>query len=60
MKVKVFRKRKIPKWVCDPANCDHCLYIGEGDFICDSFPGEAYVAVMTDWMPTERYLHCRK
>ena len=20
--------------VCDPAICDHCTYLGEGDFIC--------------------------
>lgn len=59
-KAKVRRVRRKPVLICDPGVCDHCLYIGEGDFICDDFPGEAYVAVMTDWEPTEKYLHCRR
>ena len=57
------RKKKRMKWrpvpkLCDPGMCDHCTYVGEGDFLCDDYPGEAYVVVMSDWEPTENYLHC--
>lgn len=44
--------------MCDPGMCDHCTYIGEGDFICDSGPGEP-VLVVDDWEPTENYLQCK-
>jgi hypothetical protein len=49
--------------ICDPARCSHCEYIGEGDFICDSFSdkhGNPAIMVMSDWEPTENYLRCRK
>ena len=36
-------------------NCDHCIYIGEGDFICDA--GEPFM-VMSDWEPTDDYWNC--
>lgn len=48
--------------ICDPACCNHCEYIGEGDFICDNFPddqGNPAVLVMSDWEPTENYLKCK-
>lgn len=38
--------------------CDHCQYIGEGDFICDDAP-ERPVIVVDGWEPTENYLRCR-
>lgn len=44
--------------ICDPGVCDHCTYVGEGDFLCDNTDDEAYVVVMSDWEPTEQYLHC--
>ena len=28
-------KKKKPELICDPAVCDCCQYIGEGDFLCD-------------------------
>lgn len=28
------RRRPMPK-TCDPNMCDHCMYLGEGDFVCD-------------------------
>ena len=28
------RRRPAPK-TCDPNLCDHCMYIGDGDFVCD-------------------------
>ena len=45
--------------MCDPGMCDHCQYIGEGDFICDNAP-EGPVLVVEDWMPNENAgLYCR-
>lgn len=26
-------RRPVPK-TCDPNLCDHCMYLGEGDFVC--------------------------
>ena len=47
---------------CDPGICDHCLYIGDGDFICDlhGMGPEETVFVLEDWMRTEHYLQCKK
>lgn len=36
-KRKKYQHRDKP-WMCDPGMCDHCVYIGEGDFICDKGP----------------------
>lgn len=44
-----------PKKFCDPAVCDCCLYVGEGDFLCD----EHMEIVVSDWKPTENYLMCQ-
>lgn len=46
---------------CDPGICDHCLYIGDGDFICDlhGMGPEETVFVLEDWMRTEHYLQCK-
>ena len=41
-----------------PRMCDHCQYIGDGDFICDDAP-EGPVIVVDGWEPTENYLRCR-
>lgn len=30
-KRKKYQHRDKP-WMCDPGMCDHCVYIGEGDF----------------------------
>lgn len=35
-------------------NCEHCIYIGEGDYICD----ENNEIVIEDWMPTDDYVWC--
>lgn len=49
------RHKKVrTKKTCDPALCDNCVYIGEGDFLCD----EHQEIVVSDWMPTEFYLMC--
>ena len=34
---------------CDES-CDNCIYIGEGDFICD----EAQEIVIDEWVPVYR------
>jgi len=42
--------------MCDPAVCDCCLYIGEGDFYCDRFQE----IVVSEWEPTGKYLICQQ
>ena len=37
---------------CDPDVCPNCLYIGEGDSLCDVLQE----IVLEDWMPTEHYM----
>lgn len=51
----------LPK-TCDPNLCDHCMYLGEGDFVCDlnGLGPDTTVFVMEDWEPTEHFLQCRK
>ena len=44
-----------PNKFCDPAICDCCQYIGEGDFLCDKH----MEIVVSDWEPTENYLMCQ-
>lgn len=46
----------------DPNLCDHCMYLGEGDFVCDlhGLGPEETVFVMEDWEPTEHFLQCRR
>lgn len=43
---------------CDPSVCDNCLYIGEGDFICDKY--SLPILVIDDWYPNENFLKCKK
>lgn len=57
-KVKARRIKRKPQKLCDPGVCDHCLYIGEGDFLCDCHPSAEYVVVMSDWEPTDLYMYC--
>ena len=37
---------------CNPDECPHCQYIGEGDSWCD----EIHEVVLSDWEPTEHYM----
>ena len=37
--------------------CEDCLYIGEGDFICDRYYPP--VIVKEDWTPTNYYCNCK-
>lgn len=41
--------------LCSPDVCDHCIYIGEGDSICDI---EDPKIVLDDWEPTDDYFWC--
>lgn len=50
------RARNKRKKICDPGMCDECLYIGEGDFLCDKYQ----TIVVSDWEPTEDYLICKE
>ena len=54
-KHKKVHDRPTPKRFCDPAVCDCCQYIGEGDFLCDKH----MEIVVSDWEPTENYLMCQ-
>lgn len=36
-------------------NCEHCIYLCEGDFICDM---DEPVLVMEDFEPTDDYMSC--
>ena len=53
---KVKPKKKHPKneIFCDPGVCDNCMYICEGDFLCEKYQE----IVVSDWQPTENYLIC--
>ena len=54
-------KRRKNQKTCDPALCDHCMYIGEGDFICDLRIGPGLLDIVIEgWQPTEDFLRCRR
>ena len=46
-------KKKI---YCEPSVCDNCIYIGEGDFVCE----ELQEIVVSDWQPTDEYIGCER
>ena len=48
--------KKIKIRICDPSICDSCIYIGDGDCICD----ETMEVVISDWQPTDKYLQCKE
>ncbi len=55
MSRKSNRRKSKPNKFCDPSVCDCCLYVGEGDFLCDRH----MEIVVSDWVPTENYLMCQ-
>ena len=61
---KIMPKRANKVKICSPEACDHCMYIGEGDFICDKDMGEDDVIegvfVIENFEPTNMYLYCQK
>lgn len=54
-KVKPKKKQKKNEVFCDPAVCNDCIYICEGDFLCEKYQE----IVVGDWQPTENYMMCR-
>lgn len=52
------KKFKKKKFLNNCEICDECLYICEGDYICDKFGMP--VLVKEDWTPTEYYSNCLK
>lgn len=53
------KKKKKKTAMCDPAVCQFCEYICEGDFICTKDYTDA-VLVMEDWTPTENFMRCKR
>ena len=46
-------KAKLKKIIyCNPDVCPYCMYIGEGDSVCDII----HEIVLVDWVPTEHYM----
>ena len=43
---------KLENTYCNPDNCDQCIYIGEGDSMCDV----THEIVLSDWAPTDAYM----
>lgn len=56
MKKKDKPKKRIREKICDPGMCDECVYIGEGDFLCEKYNE----IVLSDWEPTEDFTMCIK
>ena len=50
-------RRRAALKTCDPNLCDHCMYLGDGDFVCDlhGLGPEETVFVMEEWEPTEHF-----
>lgn len=48
------KKDELPTVCC--MNCENCIYIGEGDSICDAM--DEPVLVFADWEPTDDYFCC--
>lgn len=55
-------KRKKKQRICDPAMCDECMYLGEGDFVCtlNGLGPDTTVFVIDNWEATEHYLQCMR
>jgi len=49
------RKRKKHRRERQCFSCDHCVYIGEGGYICDLTND----VVIDDWEPTEDFNSCK-
>lgn len=46
------KRRKQPKTCYE---CENCLYVGEGDHICDM----SMTIVISDWEPTDEFMCCK-
>jgi len=38
-------------------NCEHCTYIGDGDYVCFADPSDAQI-VKSEHIPTDDYFCC--
>lgn len=47
------KKKKEETKIC--LNCCHCIYIGEGDYICDV---DEPIIVMEEHCPNDNYWYC--
>ena len=47
------KKQKTDIQIC--CNCANCIYIGEGDYICDV---DEPILVMEDHVPNENFICC--
>lgn len=45
--------------ICDPGMCDHCTYIGDGDFLCDKGT-PVPILVVESWEPTSEAGRCQR
>lgn len=41
---------------CSPENCEDCLYLAQGDFVCIEHD---YILVRENWKPTKDYKMCK-
>ena len=48
------RKRKNPDYPQNCYVCEHCVYVGEGGYICDM----SNDVVIEDWQPTDDFYCC--
>jgi len=53
-KIPKNKNRSQPSIFCNPDVCPNCIYIGEGDSICEL----TYDIVLSDWKPTDNFLMC--
>ena len=49
------KKKKITDKPEACITCEHCIYIGEGDYICDV---DEPVLVMEEHLPSDDYYYC--
>ena len=52
MRRKKKNKKQEKQIFCNPDICEHCMYIGEGDSMCE-ITGEI---VLEDWIPTDDFM----
>ena len=46
------KKKQTREVYCNPDICDNCIYIGEGDSVCDV----THKIVLSDWVPTDDFM----
>ena len=46
------KQRQSEKIYCNPDICDNCIYIGEGDSMCDV----THKIMLSEWVPTDDFM----